>query len=55
MINEISNRLIQLNFDKDIVNRYSEPQRFYHTLDHIIDVLNELRNSDLLKHDELFF
>ena len=54
MINEISNRLIQLNFDKDIVNRYSEPQRFYHTLDHIIDVLNELRNSDLLKHDELF-
>jgi pantetheine-phosphate adenylyltransferase len=54
MINEISNRLIQLNFDKEIVNRYSEPQRFYHTLDHIIDVLNELRNSDLLKHDELF-
>lgn len=54
MINEISNRLIQLNFNKDIVNRYSEPQRFYHTLDHIIDVLNELRNSDLIKHDELF-
>ena len=54
MINEISNRLIQLNFDKELINRYSESHRFYHTLDHIIDVLNELRNSDLLKHDELF-
>ncbi len=54
MINEISNRLIQLNFNTDIVNRYSEPQRFYHTLDHIVEVLNELRNSDLLIHDELF-
>ena len=52
MTNEISNRLIELNFDKDIVNRYSESHRFYHTLDHIIDVLNELRNSDLLKNDE---
>ena len=53
-ITEISNRLTQLQFNSDVINSYNEPHRYYHTLEHIIDVLKELRNSDLLKHDELF-
>jgi pantetheine-phosphate adenylyltransferase len=51
---EISNRLSHLQFNSDMINSYNEPHRYYHTLEHIIDVLKELRNSDLLKHDELF-
>ena len=53
-ITEISNRLTQLQFKSDVINSYNEPHRYYHTLEHIIYVLKELRNSDLLKHDELF-
>lgn len=53
-IAEISNRLNQLQFDSDVINLYNEPHRFYHTIDHIKDVLNDLHGSDLLKHDELF-
>lgn len=51
---EISNRLQQLQFDADVIKAYDEPHRFYHTLDHIQDVLQNLNNANLLKHDELF-
>ena len=53
-ITEISNRLTHLQFNSDVMNAYDEPQRFYHTLEHIEDVLKQLHNADLLKHDELF-
>lgn len=53
-IAEISNRLNQLQFNSDVINLYNEPHRFYHTLNHIEDVLKQLNDSDLLKHDELF-
>ncbi len=51
---EISNRLQQLQFDADLIKAYDEPHRFYHTLDHIQDVLQNLNNTNLLKQDELF-
>lgn len=53
-IAEISNRLNHLQFNSDVINLYEEPHRFYHTLAHIEDVLKQLQEADLLKHDELF-
>lgn len=51
---EISHRLNQLQFNADVVTLYNEPHRFYHTLEHIQEVLKHLNNAGLLKHDELF-
>jgi len=51
---EIINRLNQLQFNSDLINAYEEPHRFYHTIEHIQDVLKQLHDDDLLKHDELF-
>lgn len=53
-IAEISHRLNQLQFNSDVINAYNEPHRFYHTLEHIEDVLKHLNDADLLKHDEVF-
>ncbi|MES2763356.1 MAG: adenylyltransferase/cytidyltransferase family protein [Bacteroidota bacterium] len=53
-IAEISHRLNHLQFNSDVINLYDEPHRFYHTLAHIEDVLKQLHDTDLLKHDELF-
>ncbi len=53
-IAEISHRLNQLQFNSDVINRYDEPHRFYHTLEHIEFVLKQLHNADILKHDEVF-
>lgn len=51
---EISNRLLALHFNPEIINRYAEAHRFYHTLEHIQKVLESLNKKGLLKHDELF-
>lgn len=53
-IAEISHRLNQLQFNSEVMQAYDEPHRFYHTLEHIEDVLKQLHNVDLLKQDELF-
>jgi pantetheine-phosphate adenylyltransferase len=53
-IAEISHRLNHLQFNSDVINLYEEPHRFYHTLSHIEDVLKQLYDADLLKHDEVF-
>ena len=53
-ISEISFRLNHLQFNSDVINHYDEPHRFYHTLEHIEDILKQLHDTDLLKYDELF-
>lgn len=53
-LSDISHRLGRLQFNPEIINLYDEPHRFYHTLQHIQEVLKSLNDADLLKHDELF-
>ena len=53
-ISEISHRLNQLQFNSDVINAYAEPHRFYHTLEHIEQMLKYLHDENLLIHDELF-
>lgn len=53
-IAEISHRLNELQFNSDVINRYDEHHRFYHTLQHIEHVLKHLQAKDVLKHNELF-
>jgi pantetheine-phosphate adenylyltransferase len=53
-IAEISHRLNHLQFNSDVINRYDEPHRFYHTLEHIEFVLKQLHDTGVLTHDEVF-
>lgn len=53
-LSDISHRLGMLRFNPEVVNAYNEPHRFYHTIEHIQDVLINLNNTGMLKHDELF-
>lgn len=39
------------NIDINDINRYNEPHRFYHNMDHIINMINQLNNSQ--KTDEI--
>lgn len=53
-MDSIKKRLVDLKFNPEIISRYNESHRFYHTIEHINDVLKKLNDKDLLKHDELF-
>lgn len=46
-------RLENLGFPKSVLDRYDEPHRFYHTLDHVFEVTQYLLDRDNLT-DELF-
>lgn len=48
----IKNRLAELSFNPEVIRRYDEPHRFYHTLDHITDVLGYLQTH--IDCNELF-
>jgi pantetheine-phosphate adenylyltransferase len=50
----ISQRLTNLHFNPEIIERYSETHRFYHTLEHIQKVLASLTKKGLENNDELF-
>ena len=56
MINEayIRKRLAELNIPDGVVERYKEHQRFYHTLQHIIYLLQKLEGKGLLT-DTVYF
>lgn len=49
----ISNRLKDLNFDDIVLKRYQEHHRYYHTVNHLTDVISYLLNENVLD-DELF-
>ncbi len=49
----IQERLQQLGFDAAVLKRYDEHHRFYHTMEHLIHVLQQLENVSAV-NDELF-
>jgi pantetheine-phosphate adenylyltransferase len=49
----ISNRLIELKFPKEVLLNYTEPHRFYHTTQHLIEVITHLSKHKVV-NDELF-
>ncbi|MCD6067252.1 MAG: adenylyltransferase/cytidyltransferase family protein [Bacteroidetes bacterium] len=53
-IQYIKNRLKELGFDSQSVNRYHEHHRYYHTEAHILYILQLLEKQNLLNDDELF-
>lgn len=53
-IHYIQDRLKELGFDSHLTRRYNEHHRFYHTIDHVLYILNYLKTKDLLQDDELF-
>lgn len=50
----IEARLAALGVDPTLINRYDEPQRFYHTLDHVIEILEYFKRYGALDNDVLF-
>lgn len=47
--------LREFNSDKtisDIFDKYSEPWRKYHTIDHVMDLLDKIKNSEFSKNNE---
>lgn len=49
----IRQRLKDLNFDPEVLSHYDEAHRFYHTIDHIRDVVKKLEDKGL-NQSELF-
>lgn len=52
-VTEIIQKLKVLGFKEDVVNRYNEPHRYYHTQQHLIDLITFLNSKQQLT-DELF-
>ena len=45
---QIQQRLKALSFNDDVVKRYDETHRFYHTFEHLQDVVSYLEKSNSL-------
>lgn len=52
--NYIAARLESFGIPATVLDKYSEPHRHYHTLEHIKELLKILENSGRLSHDTLF-
>lgn len=50
----IAKRLKELEVDADILENYSQPYRYYHTLTHIIEILEFILAKGELENDVLF-
>jgi pantetheine-phosphate adenylyltransferase len=51
---EIKQRLLQLNFNGEVVDRYDESHRHYHNFIHLQEVLAELETKNMADDNELF-
>ncbi len=52
-INYITNRLINLKFPTEVLLNYDEPHRFYHTTQHLFEVVSSLAKFEVFE-DDLF-
>lgn len=52
-ISEIEKYLIELGFNTEVLNFYKQPHRFYHTQEHLINVITFLKENKKL-NNELF-
>jgi pantetheine-phosphate adenylyltransferase len=52
-ISSIKSKLYQLGVPEEALKRYEEPHRFYHTLSHIEDILQQLADRDLINNEAL--
>jgi len=52
-ISDKTDRLLSLGLRKDILNHYLEPHRFYHTLEHLDDICDQLEKKGLGENDAL--
>lgn len=50
---EKAERLARLGVDPVVLNHYREPHRFYHTLEHLDDVWQQLENRGYSDNDVL--
>jgi len=53
-ISDKTDKLLSLGLHIDILNHYLEPHRFYHTLEHLDDICNQLQKKGLGDNDVLF-
>lgn len=51
----IADRLELLGVDAIILNNYNQPHRYYHTLSHVIEILEFIDSKRELENDALFF
>jgi pantetheine-phosphate adenylyltransferase len=52
-ISDKTDRLLNLGLHKDILNHYLEPHRFYHTLEHLDDICDQLEKKGYGDNDAL--
>ena len=52
-ITDKTDRLLSLGFGKDILKHYQEPHRFYHTLEHLDDICDQLERKGFGDNDIL--
>ncbi|WP_158828458.1 adenylyltransferase/cytidyltransferase family protein [Mucilaginibacter lacusdianchii] len=52
-IADINTRLYQLGVPDEVLQRYTEPHRFYHTLDHLNDIFQQITERRLVDNDAL--
>lgn len=50
-INYIKNRLINLKFSEEVLLNYNEPHRFYHTTQHLLEVITNLTHFEVFEDD----
>lgn len=48
---DIINKLVLYDIDPKVLKRYDEKHRFYHNIDHVLDLLNKAKEQNVLTDD----